>query len=636
MITIQDVSKYVGGHPLLNRISLQINRGDRIGLVGANGAGKTTLFRLIVGELTPDEGAISRIKGIKIGYLPQDIYRIEKGTVLEVAQRYPSRTSYENLPSTNQEDPIDPHMDIYEIEYKAKKILGGLGFTEDDFNRPISQLSGGWIMRVVLAGILLHKPDLLLLDEPTNHLDLETTLYLEDFLSKSKLTLFIISHDRRLLNRLVNKIAELESGNLTLFTGNYDQYTIQKDNILKAQEARYKLQQQKIREIEDFIARNRSRKDRARQVQARIKQLEKLEKIPPPPSYRSMGFHFPPPEKTPKIVMELSNIKKSLGRRTLFDRFSLVLQKQDKLAIVGKNGIGKSTLLKIMAGKIQPDAGERKIKKDVKIAYFSQDQLEILHPDNTLLEEMRLSSPKATEQELRSMLGAFFFTGNSVFKKVKALSGGERSRLLLCKILAERASLILLDEPLNHLDLSSQKVLEKALIDYEGTLCFISHDRAFINAIANKILWIDRTHIELFLGNWDDFERIWLPKIRKSSTSSTPKKSTSLYRLNRQKLKRQKAEIRQERYQKITPLKMELEKIEKEVEKYGNELDKIRNIFQNPDTYKEPDIIIDLKRQEKKLTQKLSILNKKWEKLALHIEELEREFDIRLKELQSS
>ncbi|MGB9629873.1 MAG: ABC-F family ATP-binding cassette domain-containing protein, partial [Thermodesulfobacteriota bacterium] len=499
MITLNHVQKQFGNKVLFKDCFLQIGVRDRIGLIGPNGSGKTTLFRMILGEESMDEGEILIAKGVTIGHLPQEVISFSGNTVLgEVLKSLNPITSLkdkmrileEELSSIEdpkkQEKLAEEYGKLqdrytllggYGLEAEAKRILRGLGFKEKDFDRFTEELSGGWLMRIALAKILLQSPDLLLLDEPTNHLDLASLIWLEEFLINYPGAMVIVSHDRVFLNHLIDRIAEIEAQKIDLYYGNYDHYIEEKEARRRILEATYKTQQRKIEQTQRFIERFRAKNTKSSQVQSRIKMLEKIERIYLPEKKKEIRFQFPPPKRSGYKVVEVKNLHKSYGQTVVYQGVDLTLYRGDKVALVGPNGAGKSTLLKILAGVLDFEQGEVRLGKDVTRSYFAQHQLDLLNPENTVYEEILSIASDESQTYLRTLLGTFLFSEDEVEKKVSVLSGGEKSRLVLAKMLLKPTNFLLLDEPTSHLDISSRDVLERALKQFQGTICLITHDR---------------------------------------------------------------------------------------------------------------------------------------------------------------
>ncbi|MGB7032035.1 MAG: ABC-F family ATP-binding cassette domain-containing protein, partial [Syntrophobacteria bacterium] len=490
MISFYNVSKSFAKQDILLDCSFQVNAGERVGIIGANGSGKSTVFKLLLGLEHPDQGQISRPKNLRLGYLPQDVLHFHGKTVLEqvidVAEEVQTIEAELSILADQLEQPL-PEAELtaaaqrqsrlleeyqrlggYDLEARARKVLAGLGFTEKDMDRRVEEMSGGWAMRVALARILLAEPDLILLDEPTNHLDLDSLVWLEEYLVQITSSLMLISHDRIFLDRVVHRLLELENGRLTSYPGNFQRYLEEKEKRLQSQWAAYRHQQEQIRQIKRFIDRNRARKDRAKQVQGRLKMLDKMELIEPPTSPDRFSFTFPPPSRAAKIVLELKKASKGYGDQPVVSDIDLTIQRGDRFALIGLNGAGKTTLVRLMAGVLTLDSGELVLGSGVSIAYFAQQQLELLNPQQTVLESLQSVAGDMGQGRLRNLLGGFLFRNDEVDKLVSVLSGGERSRLLLCQILVQQANFLLLDEPNNHLDIQGRRVLEKALETYEG------------------------------------------------------------------------------------------------------------------------------------------------------------------------
>ena len=486
MITLRSVSKSFGSQTLFEEADLQINARDRYALVGPNGAGKSTLFRLIMGQEEPDEGEVSLKEGVSFGYLPQETASLSGKTVLD---------------ETLGEDPGDNKR-----EAQAKKILMGLGFKIMDFDRPASELSGGWQMRVMIARLLLAGPDLLLLDEPTNHLDLESLLWFQSYLQSYRGAIFLISHDREFINSVVERIVELNQRRLKIYVGTFEDYTEQKkrdeENLISA----YKRQQKEIEDLEDYIARFRAKASTAASVQSKIKYLERMKRIELPEALKTVGFSFPQPARSGHNVLVLKNLRQSYdGVHWVYDGLDLTLERGQRIAFVGPNGAGKSTLLKLLAGQIPFQSGERKLGYNVEAGYFSQHRSDMFRLDRTVLEEASTTRRQHSTETVRSVLGSFLLRGDAVFKKVEVLSGGEKSRLGLARLLLDPANLLLLDEPTTHLDIASVETLVEALKDFEGTICFISHDVYFMRRLANQVLHVNQGKVTWYPGDYDYF-----------------------------------------------------------------------------------------------------------------------------------
>jgi ATP-binding cassette subfamily F protein 3 len=523
MIGLDSVSKGYGGQELLRDCTWRIGRGERIGLVGPNGAGKTTLCRILALVEEPDAGRVHRDTGVTVGYLPQEVTGGADRTVLAEAlsgydEVWRLEAELETLAArmagpgaerglTDAYGEIQHRFEAlggYRLEAQAKIILSGLGFAPDGVHRPLAEFSGGWRMRAALARLLLLRPDLLLLDEPTNHLDLESLQWLENFLAAYEGSVVIVSHDRYFLNRMVTAIADL-GGGVTLYHGDYDHFLVEREARQALREAQARNQAKRVAEIERFIDRFRYQATKARQVQSRVKMLERIERIETEAGARRIHFSFPQPPRTGRLVGRLAGVKKAYGDNVVYAGVDFQVERGDRVALVGVNGAGKSTLLKILAGALPFDEGERVLGSHVEVQYYAQHQLDALDPARTVLEELEQAAPEAPISRLRTILGSFLLSGDAVEKKVAVLSGGEKARLALAKMLARPAALLCMDEPTNHLDLASKEVLEEALSGFTGTIVFISHDRYFINRIATQVVEVDRGHLTTYLGSYDDY-----------------------------------------------------------------------------------------------------------------------------------
>ena len=486
MITLRNISKAFSDQVLLENVSLQINSQDRFALVGPNGAGKSTLFKLILGREEPDEGTVALRSGVTFGYLPQETAEFAGGRVLD--------------------EVVDPASADSSLVPKAKKILVGLGFQQTDFDRPIAELSGGWQMRVAIARLLVTEPDLLMLDEPTNHLDLESLLWFQSYLQSYRGAIFLISHDREFINSIVDRIVEVRDHKLNVYTGTFEDYLAQKkreeENLLSA----YKRQQKEIEELTEYINKFRAKASTASSVQSKIKYLDRMEKIVLPEELLTVGFSFPQPARAGQNVLTLKNLRQSYdGKKWVYNGLDLTLERGQRIAFVGPNGAGKSTLLKILAGVIPFQEGERKLGYNVQCGYFSQHRAEMFRPGKTVLEEAINTSRSHSEQTVRTVLGSFLFRDKAAFKKVDVLSGGEKSRLGLARLLLDPPNLLLLDEPTTHLDMASVDTLVGALKNYDGTICIISHDVYFLRQLANQVIHVKDGKVTWYPGDYDYF-----------------------------------------------------------------------------------------------------------------------------------
>jgi len=510
MIAFSGVSKQYGRQILFVDASFQLNPTEKVGLVGPNGAGKTTLFRMITGEENPDEGEVSVPKKLSIGYFRQDIEEMSGRSVLDEAIAGSGRVGnlHHELEALQQalEDPARAdemdkvlarfgevqeeydHLGGYALEAKTREILHGLGFDDERVDGDVGALSGGWKMRVAMARVLLGEPDVLLMDEPTNHLDIESILWLESFLKSRSGALLMTSHDRDFMNRIVTKIAEIDGGEITSYSGNYDFYERERAIRETNREAAYARQQSMLAKEQRFIERFAAHAAKAAQVQSRVKALDKIEKIELPKKRKIVKFDFRTPPRSGDQVAELLGVTKTYGTRVVHDHLNMMIRRGERWCVMGKNGAGKSTLLKMVAGAIQPDEGEVKLGASLKMGYFSQQALDVLDPDLTIEEQLRKDFPLESIGALRSLAGAFQFSGDDTDKKIRALSGGEKTRLVMARMLLDPPNFLVLDEPTNHLDLATKEMLLESLSNFEGTMLFVSHDRAFLRGLSNRVL----------------------------------------------------------------------------------------------------------------------------------------------------
>jgi ATPase subunit of ABC transporter with duplicated ATPase domains len=510
MIAFANVSKQYGRQVLFVDASFQINPGDKVGLVGPNGAGKTTLFRMIVGEEAPDEGEVTVPRRLTIGYFRQDVEEMSGRSVLDEAIAGSGRLGdlHHELDEL-QHAMSDParagdmdtilarfgevqeeydHLGGYALEGQAREVLHGLGFDDERIDGDVGALSGGWKMRVAMARVLLGKPDVLLMDEPTNHLDIESIIWLEQFLKSQTGALFMTSHDRDFMNRIVTKIAEIDGGEVTMYSGNYDFYERERQLREANREAAYARQQAMLAKEQRFIERFKTHAAKAAQVQSRIKALDKIEKVELPRRREVVRFDFRAPPRSGDQVAVLEDIRKAYGRRVIYDGLNMMIRRGERWAVMGRNGAGKTTLLKIIAGALTPDGGGIRLGASLKMGYFAQQSLELLDPDLTIIEQLQKDFPREGLGVLRTLAGAFQFSGDDVDKKIRALSGGEKTRLVLARMLFDPPNFLVLDEPTNHLDLATKETLINALMGYEGTMIFVSHDRNFLRGLANRVL----------------------------------------------------------------------------------------------------------------------------------------------------
>jgi len=526
MVSVSNISYFIGGRPLYENASMFVKPKDKIGLIGLNGRGKSTLLKIINGELKLDAGSISKSGDCTIGFLNQDLLSYQtEDSILTVAmgafkevvdierqmeqtiKKLEAEYSDELVEKLSKLQEKYDHLDGYTIQSKAEEVLEGIGFSTSDLHRPLKQFSGGWRMRVMLSKLLLEKPSLLMLDEPTNHLDLPSIEWVENYLRNYDGAVMIVSHDRIFLDNVVSKIVDVTNQQLVTYEGNYSFYLEEKELRQEIQQNAYENQQQKIRQTERFIERFRSKATKARQVQSRVKALDRLDMIEEiVDDSAAVNFKFKFSQQPGRFIITLKNISKAYGPLELLKNTSVSIERGDKIALIGANGKGKSTLLRIVSGTAEAVEGERVMGYNVIQAFFAQHQLESLHLENEILEELKQAGSGKTEQELRNVLGCFLFTDEEVFKKIKVLSGGEKSRVALAKTLISEANFLLLDEPTNHLDFISENILIQALQQYIGTFVVVSHNRHFVSQVANKIWYIEDKQIKEYPGTFDEYE----------------------------------------------------------------------------------------------------------------------------------
>lgn len=635
MVSVSNISYYIGGRPLYENASMFIKPKDKIGLIGLNGRGKSTLLKIINGELKLDSGSVSKSGDCTIGFLNQDLLSYQtEDSILTVAmgafkevvniERQIEQT-IKTLETEYSDDLVEKlsklqekydHLDGYTIQSKAEEVLEGIGFATADLHRPLKQFSGGWRMRVMLSKLLLEKPSLLMLDEPTNHLDLPSIEWVENYLRNYEGAVIIVSHDRTFLDNVATKTVDVTNQQLITYEGNYSFYLQEKELRQEIQQNAYENQQQKIRQTERFIERFRSKATKARQVQSRVKALDRMDLIEEiVDDTAAVNFKFKFNQQPGRFIITLKNVSKSYGPLELLKNTSVSIERGDKIALIGANGKGKSTLLRILSNT-EPVDGERTIGYNVIQAFFAQHQLESLHIENEILEELKQAGSGKTEQELRGVLGCFLFSDEDVFKKIKVLSGGEKSRVALAKTLISEANFLLLDEPTNHLDFISENILIQALQQYLGSFVVVSHNRHFVTQIANKIWYIEDKQIKEYPGTFDEYE-YWRKKNAEGAASIEPPK----------KDKKPETESKPvvnipSNSAKLKNLEKELKKVEEQINDLETKMGLIELELARPEVFSKAEKLKEAQQQFHFLQESLKSANKKWEEIATAIDSL--------------
>ncbi len=645
MISVQNLSMQYGGKSLFENANFKIEKSDRFALVGSNGAGKSTLLKILSGAEEPESGSLNFAKGIEIGYLPQEFYALRGKYVFDEVKS--SLTALKTISREeekihkqleNTELPQSVHekllirfgelqdakekLNFYETDSKIEKILAGLGFREADFTKPTETFSGGWQMRIHLAKILIRETDLIMLDEPTNHLDLFSLRWLVKFLEGYKGAILVVSHDKYFINRITTKTMEIANKKITIFNGKFDAYLKYKEQREKEITHLKKIEEKKTKELERFIERFRYKATKSKQVQSRIKMLEKLDKVETTTKRKKISIKFPEPPRAAAIPIKVKNLYKSYGDLTVLEDVSFEIERDDKIAFLGLNGAGKSTLAKILTGEINFDKGRVEVNPMTEIAYYSQEVSDNLDLDMDLLDTLMSESHDYTLPQIRTILGAFLFSDDDVFKKVQVLSGGEKSRLTLAKLLLKKSNMLILDEPTNHLDFESKAILQNALKDYKGTVILVSHDIDFMRPFVNKILEFNKKHVKYFIGGIDYYlEKINLDELEYESDNKKKKES------ERKIQKRKAAELRQKKFKatkdlksKISSLENEIHTLEEELKQYEIDLTK-EEVYSVPEKAKAVKALYNSSKKE--LGEKLDY----WTELSLELEEIEVEFD---------
>ncbi|UXX78463.1 ABC-F family ATP-binding cassette domain-containing protein [Reichenbachiella carrageenanivorans] len=636
MISINNLSYYLGSRALFENASLHIKPKDKIGLIGLNGTGKSTLLKLIIGQLQKDSGDISMSKDCSIGFLNQDLLSFQSDdSILSVAmEAFSDVTKIQHRidkilhkMETDYEDKLVEKLarlqeefeakDGYVLQSKAEEVLEGIGFRTEDLQRPLREFSGGWRMRVILAKLLLEKPSILMLDEPTNHLDLPSIQWIENYLKSYEGAVIVVSHDRQFLNNTINKIVEVSGQTLTPYPGNYDNYLEEKELRNELQKNAFENQQAKIRQTERFVERFRAKATKARQVQSRVKALERMDKIDDViEENAAVNFKFNFSKQSGRHVATLDQVSKSYPDIDILKKASGQIERGDKIALIGANGKGKSTLLRIIDGDENVE-GKASMGFNVNPSFFAQHQLESLNVENEILEELKQFGSGKSEQELRGVLGCFLFSDEDVFKKIKVLSGGEKSRVALAKTLISEANFLLLDEPTNHLDIQSVNILIQALQQYQGSFILVSHDRYFVTQVANKIWWIEDQQIKEYPGTYEEYT-YWCEKNNKPKDAFKP----TVVKEEKPKKEKKQKEI-DEDLKELTKLKKELTKVESDLEKLEAKKTELEAEMADPTNFNDAEKLDKLNQTYESNSQTLANKDQEWETIAEKIEELE-------------
>jgi ATP-binding cassette subfamily F protein 3 len=644
MVQLDGVGISFSGKTLFHDISWRIGDQDRVGLVGPNGSGKSTLLKLIQGDLAPESGSISFTKGTTFGYLPQEQLTLSGRTVfdevmtvferlgrIEDRMRALEKAMAEIPPESPDHDRVMneyahaqhafEHGGGFVVEARVAEVLAGLGFTDSDHGRATDEFSGGWQMRIALSKLLLKRPTVLLLDEPTNHLDLESIIWLEQYLSSYPGAVLMVSHDRAFLDRVVARISELGPDGMADYRGGYSSYVVEREKRREVLVATRAQQERQIAHLQKFVDKFRADKAKAALVRSRLKMIERAraELVEVPKGHKRIRFHFPQPERGGSVAVSLKGVRQAYGEHLVFDGIDLEVARGDRLALVGRNGAGKSTLMKIIAGRVPISAGERRLGHNVTVQYFGQDPGGNLSPRNTVLGELESVSPDDMRPRLRGLAGSFLFSGDDVEKKVAVLSGGEKSRLTFAKMLLRPANLLLLDEPTNHLDVASREVLEDALGGYTGTLCFVSHDRSFMDRLATKVLEVEGGRLRLFHGNYSDYlwakEREAREERAAPAAAPSPERSPSRQGSGGPKTKERKRREAAERQRLSVSKRAAREKrraVQDEITALEKRLEEIEIALLDPSVYANGERMRDLVTEQRSLRQKIDILYERW------------------------
>jgi ATP-binding cassette subfamily F protein 3 len=649
MIDLVNLTIQFGERKLFEDVNLRINPADRICLVGSNGSGKSTLLKIIHGLDDAEKGYVQKQKNLKIGYLPQEFIAFSGQSLFnEVKSSMPDISELQdredeinenlgnrNIADADQKILLDElgsiqhkkdALDFYTIDSKVEKVLSGLGFNIEDFNNDVGTFSGGWQMRVHLAKILLVENDIILLDEPTNHLDIDSLEWLIDYLKAYRNSLIIVSHDKHFVNSLTDKTIEIFNRKINFYKGNYENYLNYKSEREIQLKAQYEYQQKKIKETEKFIERFRYKATKAKQVQSRVKQLEKVDSIELFQSEKEISVKFPSPPKSSSVPITLVNVSKSYGEKNVLKDANLKIERGEKIAFLGPNGAGKTTLAKIIANKLAVSSGKVEIGPNSFISYYAQEAAEELNLENTVLDEASESGEDATPVQIRTLLGSFLFSDDDVFKKVGVLSGGEKSRLALAKILLTKANVVVLDEPTNHLDVSSKAILQKALVQFSGSLIIVSHDVDFLKPIVTKVIEVKNHKLTTFSGDIDYY--LFKRKELSESSSEIEEKDTANSKSSRKDEKRIEAELRQKKFKATKSLVDDLNKIELQIENLEVKKVEFENLLSDESLYSNPAKIKEVTFNYETTKKELQLAYEKWDLLTEKLEAIEAEFKL--------
>jgi len=650
LASVDNLTLSLGGEMLFDGLSLQVHQGDHIGLVGPNGSGKSTLLRLLAGQVEPDGGSVRRAPGARIGFLPQEITSFPDQEVLPfVYDSVPGRSELrkslleqesrlaeiQHAHAENEQALIEVASEVAELhertaaldarfsEHDAKRILHGLGFSQGDHRRRLSELSGGWKMRAVLASLLFQKPALLLLDEPTNHLDMPSVAWFSKFLSSYDQALFLVSHDREFLNEQINRVISFEPEGVRTFRGNYEQYLVQREEERQVLENRAKNLEREKAHLEQFVRRFRAKASKAAQVQSRVRKLQKLDSVELHRSARAARFSFPATDRGARVPMRVDDLCKSFGEHVVLDRVSLAVERGDRIAIVGPNGAGKTTLLRILASEIEPSSGGVHLPGRSDVRYFAQHHAEALNLDRTVLQEVTYASDGTSTERVRAVLGALLFGDLAIDKRISVLSGGERARVALAKILIRPGNVILMDEPTNHLDLQTTEALTEALATYDGTLLFVSHNRAFIRRLATKLWVVHDGTVESYPGTLDDY--LWSCQDREVAPATATAIKPIARKRSREARKEQRrleAELRAEESRELKPLEKRVRTLEQKIAELEETIAEHNETLSNPEIYDDAERRDALLREVREAQTSLDRSFEEWTESHQRLEEL--------------